>query len=62
MNSPAIVIEEAKVLPSAAALVEQLEEPWFSEPTPSSRRTSAAPPVVHVGEFLGDPLADAWLR
>jgi len=41
----------------------QLEEPWFDEPAPGSqRRSSAPPPVVHVGEFLGDPLADAWLR
>ena len=38
---------------------------WFDAP-PSSRvrRTSSAPPPSHepVGEFLGDPLADAWLR
>lgn len=46
-------------------LLEQLlwEETWFSEAPPSSmRRSSVPPPVESVGEFLGDPLADAWLR
>jgi hypothetical protein len=46
-----------------AAAQAQLEEPWFDEPAPSTRRSSAPPSsAVRVGEFLGDPLADAWLR
>jgi hypothetical protein len=40
---------------------EHLEEPWFDEGAPSSQRRPSAPPVS-VGEFLGDPVADAWLR
>jgi hypothetical protein len=41
-----------------------LAEAWFAaEPAPAStRRSSTPPPVSAVGEFLGDPLADAWLR
>ncbi len=41
--------------------IDQLDEPWFAEPPPSSPRRPSAPPV-HVGEFLGDPEVDAWLR
>ncbi len=39
-------------------------EQWFAEePPPSSRRPSTPPPPsVKVGEFLGDELADSWLR
>jgi hypothetical protein len=39
-------------------------EMWFeAEPPPSSRRPSTPPPPsVKVGEFLGDELADGWLR
>ena len=41
----------------------ELAEAWFDASPPSSRRPSIAPaPVSVVGEFLGDPLADAWLR
>ena len=42
----------------------ELAEAWFEAPPASSRRTSSVPPppVSAVGEFLGDPLADAWLR
>lgn len=42
-----------------------LEQLWFDTPPPSSvRRTTSAPPppVEKVGEFLGDPDVDAWLR
>lgn len=46
----------------AHAIEQQLSEAWFDEPPPSQRRQSSRPPVEHVGEFLGDPLADAWLR
>ncbi len=47
----------------AMSMGDKLEEPWFSEPPPSSR--SSYPPssaVIRVGEFLGDPEVDAWLR
>jgi len=42
----------------------ELAEAWFDAPPASSRRPSSPPPppVSAVGEFLGDPLADAWLR
>lgn len=42
----------------------ELAEAWFDAAPASSRRTSSVPPppVSAVGEFLGDPLADAWLR
>jgi hypothetical protein len=42
----------------------ELAEAWFDAPPASSRRISTVPPppVSAVGEFLGDPLADAWLR
>ena len=42
-----------------------LEQLWFDTPPPSGvRRMSSAPPppVETVGEFLGDPDVDAWLR
>lgn len=42
-----------------------LEQAWFDAPPPSSvRRISVAPPapVEKVGEFLGDPDVDGWLR
>ena len=46
--------------------VQDLEELWFDTPPPSTvvRRSSSAPPppVEKVGEFLGDPDVDAWLR
>jgi hypothetical protein len=41
-------------------LEQHLSEAWFDEPAPGSRRPSQ-PPVV-LGEFLGDPVADSWLR
>jgi len=45
--------------------VQDLEQLWFDTPPPSSvrRPTSAPPPPPEkVGEFLGDPDVDAWLR
>ncbi len=48
------------VLPS-----EEEEEAWFAGGRQSSVPPSwnAIPPSVEsVGEFLGDPVADAWLR
>jgi hypothetical protein len=45
-------------------MAEKLDEPWFDEAPASTRRSSAPPSsgTIRVGEFLGDPLADAWLR
>ena len=41
----------------------ELAEAWFDAPPPSTRRSSVPPPPASVvGEFIGDPLADAWLR
>ena len=62
MNSPSTVAESSKDLLAAAAVVtdQVLNEAWFE--APSSRRTPSTIPPVRVGEFLGDPLADAWLR
>ena len=49
--------------PPQAANEAELAEAWFDAPPASARRPSAPPPPVSaVGEFLGDPLADAWLR
>jgi hypothetical protein len=45
-----------------AEAADALEEPWFDEAPTSSRPRPSAPPVVHVGEFLGDPEVDSWLR
>lgn len=41
----------------------ELAEGWFDAPPPSTRRPSAPPPPVSaLGEFIGDEIADAWLR
>lgn len=45
----------------AARGPDPFEEPWFDAPPPNSR-SSRPPPVVYVGEFLGDPEVDSWLR
>jgi hypothetical protein len=38
-------------------------EAWFDAAPASARRPSSTPPpVAVVGEFLGDELADSWLR
>jgi hypothetical protein len=67
MNMPSVVAatESSKDLQALAAGLAELEEPWFAEPAAAAERRSTVPPksgVVVVGEFLGDPLADAWLR
>jgi hypothetical protein len=42
--------------------LEAREQAWFDE-QPSARPSSVPPSGVYrLGEFLGDPLADAWLR
>ena len=50
--------------PGVPALTDaELALAWFEAPPASSRRPSTPPPPVSaVGEFLGDELADAWLR
>lgn len=63
MNTTSTLSDSTRDLQALAAAHAQLEEPWFDEPAPSTRRSSAPPSsAVRVGEFLGDPLADAWLR
>lgn len=55
---------EGAALPPPVPSETELAEAWFDAPPASSRRTPSVPPppVSAVGEFLGDPLADAWLR
>ncbi len=63
MNSLSLTDKSKDVRLSAGTrTIDQLDEPWFDEAPPSSQCRSSAPPVVHVGEFLGDPEVDAWLR
>ena len=63
MNSLTLTDKSKDVRVAAASRkADQLDEPWFDEAPPSSQRRPSAPPVVHVGEFLGDPEVDAWLR
>lgn len=60
---PESTLENAKKLSDEPI---DLEQAWFvasDAPPPSSvRRSSVPPPVEKVGEFLGDPTVDAWLR
>lgn len=58
-STPSLEPQTAEAAPGVLA-PEALEQVWFDEAPRSSR--SSAPPPVSVGEFLGDPLADAWLR
>jgi hypothetical protein len=39
-------------------------EAWFDEKPPSSRRPSTVPPAPAevLGDFVGDPMVDGWLR
>lgn len=50
--------------PGVPALTDiELAEAWFDASPPSLRRLTVPPqPVSAVGNFLGDELADAWLR
>ena len=53
----------AEASPPPAPSDAQLAEAWFDAAPPSTRRPSVPPPPVSVvGEFIGDELADAWLR
>ncbi len=66
MQNPTLALTkhvDATIAPPHAATEGELAEAWFDAPPASSRRPSAPPPPVSaIGEFLGDPLADAWLR
>ena len=66
MQNPSLALnghDDTTFAPPQAATEAELAEAWFDAPPPSTRRPSApATPVSAVGEFLGDPLADAWLR
>ena len=66
MQTPSLALngqDDAGFAPPHTATEAELAEAWFDAPPSSSRRPSAPPaPVRAVGEFLGDPLADAWLR
>ena len=61
MNSLSVT-DSSEDLRLAPKSIDPLEERWFDETPPSGRIRPSAPPVVHVGEFLGDPEVDAWLR
>jgi hypothetical protein len=63
MNSSPVLpgLEEAAAPPNVADA--ELAEAWFDAPPPSSRRSSVPPPPAEpIGEFLGDPFVDSWLR
>jgi len=66
MNSSPVLVEESKRdLSALLTSSDKLEEPWFSEAPASSRTPSSIPPVSAVyrlGEFVGDPEIDSWLR
>jgi hypothetical protein len=68
MQNPSLALNGNDVAALAAlaaphtATDAELGEAWFDAPPSSTRRPSAPPPASAVGEFLGDPLADSWLR
>ncbi len=63
-SSPSLSASSSEMVPPPVPSETELAEAWFDAPPASSRRISTVPPppVSAVGEFLGDPLADAWLR
>ena len=61
MNTLSLTEKSKDAWAVASQTAEQLQETWFDETPPSSQRRTSAPPVA-IGEFLGDPVADAWLR
>jgi hypothetical protein len=74
MNSPTVAVTDStRDLMALVALTtsaaagrgaepQELSESWFAEPEALPRTSSWPPPVQKVGEFLGDPEVDAWLR
>jgi hypothetical protein len=63
-SSPSLSASNSELVPPPVPSETELAEAWFDAPPASTRRISSVPPppVSAVGEFLGDPLADAWLR
>ena len=63
-NSTSHTSAPGEMVPPPVPSETELAEAWFDAQPASSRRISSVPPppVSAVGEFLGDPLADAWLR
>lgn len=62
MNAP----HATQVMKTVSVEEEALPESWFEakprlSTVPPPRRSSM-PPAVVMGDFLGDELADAWLR
>jgi hypothetical protein len=72
MNLPIVVSDSTRDLMAVAALAAATEgvideAAWFAAPeVESQKRMSSRPPpsstVVKMGEFLGDPEVDGWLR
>ena len=66
MHTPSLAVnghDDAIFAQPHVATEAELAEAWFDAPPASTRRSSVPPPPVSVvGEFLGDTLADAWLR
>lgn len=63
MTNPNVsILSEDNAVPPPAPSDAQLASAWFDEPPPSTRRPSTVPPPSVVGEFLGDEVADGWLR
>lgn len=56
--------KNASLAAATEVLPEATEIAWFDEPELAAQRRSSAPPssVEKVGEFVGDPLVDSWLR
>jgi hypothetical protein len=67
-TTPATWTDSAKdlaaLLADETANAASIEASWFAaSAAPQSRAPSSRPPAVQdVGQFLGDELADAWLR
>jgi len=59
----AAVLEAPAQAPPPAPSDADLAAAWFDEPPPSTRRSMVpSQPAVAVGEFIGDEIADGWLR
>ena len=61
-NSSPALVETSHKIPAPLESAGELAA-WFDAAPASARRPTTPPaPVSVVGEFLGDELADAWLR
>lgn len=64
MNTTSLITESQRDLAATALAAERFDEGerrWFDS-QPPRRSSSVPPPIVQVGEFLGDPEVDSWLR